>query len=543
MLHAGMYTGNMDKKEKELLVDPGDWYSELFKDESDSRKIQDQIDMHGMKEKGRTATGQAGSPGMPGVEKPAATSPKMPRATRADTLEGKQESPAENNAISDIPNQGHGRRKRKGIPVYVFFSSSVLLFILCVYYLFQADNLRLPDVDFYEPQSGYVASYLTYSTKQNMSKNVLHLLRENRIRLETVQNELKRLEEDKAEFIRGMEQKEKIYLRSRSIFSLTGTEKNLRSIADLVRMDVEFRGEKRRRTRIYLDLYNSRKESLLAQKREYEKAIDELTEYQKAIDSTDSQQLPDIRNTFLIESTGSLYLEKFLNSLENDDYKGALSTLRLLGPLSGEDRTTMRLVNRLVTLLREYHRRLDLLTGRSPFAEISMAYLNEDYDRVEKKITDLRDEAFLKPILSGIDGSLFVNRGIKNAYEAEIGQKARLADLVRRAESFERQKEYKKALDIYENLLVFKTGSYDREMILKKIRSDWLALEQERLRRSENTQAIKYIDSARILSREGKDADALRYYRLLLKKCPNSDYTEEAVEGIIRITSLPETPG
>jgi len=203
----------------------------------------------------------------------------------------------------------------------------------------------------------------------------------------------------------------------------------------------------------------------------------------------------------------------------------------------------LSLVSRLVLLLQEYDHRLELLRRRSPFEEINLAFLSEDYDSAEKKIRALENEGYLKPILSELDKSLFINGNVRKVVAAEIGQNESLKQLVRKAESYEKKKEYKKALDIYENLLVFRLHSYDREMILDKLHSIWLAFEEENQRREENTQAIKYINSAHILGREGKDTDALEYYKMLLRECPNSDYTQDAVEGIIRITSTQNISG
>ncbi len=508
----------MEKKEKELLVDPGDWYSELFNGEPNEAAPS-----------AHTSNSTKSTEQLPESVPSAETEESHPDEAAATSLEKENHTPG----------------KSTHIPVYAFFCCSVIIFVLCLYYLFHADDFStLPALHFSPPRSEYISSYLSYSANQNMSSSALDLLRKNGARLASLQYELETLEKNKNSFIKGIEGKDKIYLQSRSIFGLTGKEKNLRSIADLVRSDVEFRGEKKRRIQIYLQQYNKKRQSLLAQKAEYEKAIDDLTAYQRMVDRIQPGKAPGLNSVFLLDTIRSGYLNKFLYSVEHEDYDGALSALKFLEPLSTRgNETTMKLIHRLILLLKEYDSRMELLTRHSPFEEINLAYLNEDYNAVEKKIGNLQKEGFLKPILSGVDGSLFVNSTSRDAIDSEIRQSEQLVDLVQKAQMYEKKNEYKKALDIYENLLVFRTHSYDREMILGKLYSIWLVLEQEKQRREENTRAIKYIDSARILGREGKDEEALDYYRMLLQECPNSDYTREAVEGIIKIASMQNIHG
>ncbi len=514
----------MDKKEKEPLFDPGDWYSGLFNDEPDHEKSG------------------------PGTLKGASNPVKVKKGTSESAgCAGPHGQHSDRNTDPDdsLERENKAQGKNRHIPVYIFFSCAILIFVLCIYYMVHIDDLSaLPALHSSVPDSEYVASYLSYSAKQNMHKETLNLLRKNRTLLVSVQHELKTLEEGKNSFLAGMEKKEKIFSQSRSIFNLTGREKNLRSIADLIKSDVEFRGEKRRRIQIYLTLYNRRKKSLLAQKAEYEHNLDALTEYQRAVEPLKPRTAPGWNGTFFIDTVRSGYLENFLYSVEHGDYETAVSAWKAIESLSSTDNErAMSLVGRLVFLLQEYDRRLELLKRRSPFEEINLAFLNEDYNFAETRIRVLEKEEYLKPILSGLNGSLFANSNARDAAAAEIRQSEKLEQLVRQAESYEKKSEYKKALDIYENLLIFRIHSYDREMILGKLHSIWLTLEEEKRRREENTKAIKYIDSARILVREGKDADALEYYRMLLRECPNSDYTQEAVEGIIRITSLNKIPG
>ena len=87
-------------------------------------------------------------------------------------------------------------------------------------------------------------------------------------------------------------------------------------------------------------------------------------------------------------------------------------------------------------------------------------------------------------------------------------------------------------------LLIFPLPSYDREYILNRVHSLWLEVELRRVKREENTKAIKYLESARILNREGNEKGAIEYYRMLLTECPHSDFVSDAVDEIMNLASM-----
>jgi hypothetical protein len=95
---------------------------------------------------------------------------------------------------------------------------------------------------------------------------------------------------------------------------------------------------------------------------------------------------------------------------------------------------------------------------------------------------------------------------------------------------------------MYEDLLMYSIPSYDQEYILSRIRVLWLDIEKRRMTREENTRAIKYLESARLLNNEGKEKEALAYYEKLIIECPNSDYKKQALREIMMLVKIGNPP-
>jgi tetratricopeptide (TPR) repeat protein len=112
-----------------------------------------------------------------------------------------------------------------------------------------------------------------------------------------------------------------------------------------------------------------------------------------------------------------------------------------------------------------------------------------------------------------------------------------VSDLSKKALTLEKRGELQKAADIYEDLLIFPLPSYDREFIIGKLHNIWIDVELKRVKREENTRAIKYLDSARVLNREGNEEEALEYYQMLILECPNSDFIKDALDEMKKLAS------
>jgi tetratricopeptide (TPR) repeat protein len=178
---------------------------------------------------------------------------------------------------------------------------------------------------------------------------------------------------------------------------------------------------------------------------------------------------------------------------------------------------------------------MKLLHDNAPFDDIKLSYLNENYTETKNRVHDLEEHVFLRPLLSGLDGALFTNGEIRREIEDDVATRKKVRELSEMAERLEAKGEYAKAAATYEDLLIFQLPSYDREVLLERMQRLWLAVELQKVKREQNTKAIKYLESARILNREGNEEEALNYYQMLLLECPHSDFVNDAVKEIMRI--------
>jgi tetratricopeptide (TPR) repeat protein len=230
-------------------------------------------------------------------------------------------------------------------------------------------------------------------------------------------------------------------------------------------------------------------------------------------------------------------INRFIFALEGGDYAEALEILAgMKALLHSEDEVISHLlIVRTLEVLKEYTERMKLLQDDAPFDDIKLSYLNENYSEARNRVNDLEEHGFLKPLLSGLDGALYRNSEMRRDIEDDVAMRRKVRELSERAEQLEGRGEYAKAAATYEDLLIFQLPSYDREVLLKRIQRLWLAVELQKLKREQNTRAIKYLESARILNREGNEEEALDYYQMLLMECPHSDFVEDAVKEIMRI--------
>ncbi len=386
--------------------------------------------------------------------------------------------------------------------------------------------------------------YLSYSSKMNALENVSRWLRWKRDELLTVERELIELESLKSSYHENMDQKEDLYWANVSAFGLSEAEKGLRSIIDLVKNNVEFRGESKRREGQYLALYEKRKTALIIQKQEHERDINLLTQYMKNLASQNEKTFPFHDDALFIDEIKSRYLERFFVALNRGDYERAIQSLEIVAgfPFSKSEKVMKKIITDTLNVLKEYSERIDYLQKKSPFDDIKLSYLSENYSETRGRIKSLESEDYLKPILSGLEGALYSNLDTNRRIEKIIEGSDKAKKDAKKAESLQKQGEYKKAVEIYEDLLMYSIPSYDREYILNRIRVIWLDIEMRRIKREENTKAIKFLESARLLIKEGNEKEALTYYEKLIIECPNSDYTEKALREIMMLVKVGNPP-
>jgi tetratricopeptide (TPR) repeat protein len=117
-----------------------------------------------------------------------------------------------------------------------------------------------------------------------------------------------------------------------------------------------------------------------------------------------------------------------------------------------------------------------------------------------------------------------------------LGTKESLKNLSQKALALEKKGEREKALNIYQSLLIFSLPDEDRERVLGKIRNLAVALAGQDVKRQQNTKASAYLESAKLSDREGREKEAVEYFRKIILECPNSDYAAEALARLIALS-------
>jgi len=467
----------------------------------------------------------------------------------SDDSQGEERaSDHEEGDLAGVKGEGAVRKKRNGGLPYVMFSFSLVILILMLFAIIRAEHVEglpfrfLPSVGRIKSETQAVGSFLTYQSKRQMQTSVYELLKKKREDLHGVEVALTALEAEKNRFLRTMESGEVIFEENLSVFDIDESYRWLRSIVDLVREKVEFEGEAQRRKEQFLKLYERKRSALLAEKREYERQMAELTAYMQTITAEGSNAaakgMPSYQEVLYLDELKQGRINRFLFALEKEDYEGAIRILESTAglPFADDEKTIHILIVRTLRVLQDYRERLTLLHDNGPFDDIKISFLNENYAETRNRVTSLAQHEYIKPLLSGLEGSLVTNMEISRKIDDELALRGKVRELTAKAALLEKGGEYEKAVQTYEDLLVFPLPTYDREFILEKVHELWLDVELKRVKREENTQAIRYLESARMLNREGKEEDALKYYRQLLLECPHSDFVKDAIEELMLLS-------
>ncbi len=385
-----------------------------------------------------------------------------------------------------------------------------------------------------------VTSYLSHQTRLLAQQTVFEVLQKKKGELEAVENALTDLESEKNSFLRNMEERHNLFDENVSVFYIDDSQRGLETIVDFVRNKVEFKGEAQRREDQFLAAYEQRRESLTQIKKDYEQQMADLTAFHQGIEAGLDQVQPFYTEAMYIDEAKSNRIRRLLFLLERGDHNGALRTLESVAalPFRDEERASQVLLNQLLLMLQEYGERMKLIEDNAPFNDIKLSYLNEDYGKALHNVRKLEEEDFIKPLLTGLKGALYTNMEMKRQLEEDIALRKQIRELVKKAALLEKEGEYVKAIDTYESLLIFPLPTYDKEFMLEKVHSLWLEVELRRVKREENTKAIKYLESARILNREGNEKEAIEYYRMLLTECPHSDFVSDAIDEIMNLANM-----
>jgi tetratricopeptide (TPR) repeat protein len=568
----------MKSREKDMLTDQGDWYSDLFneegkeagedrktaggsaREETPGTEAQD-TEAQGTEAQDTKAppTGDASSgasahvapDGIPaGEESSGYEFPGGEPQGDISAVEMTSEEQPSTEEAPETPTGGtegetahRGRRKRdtlrrrRGWVPITFFLLTCLLITATVLFLFhRADGYSFALLPSPAPEKP-VTSLLTGEYRHLVRADIYRLLRLEKNRLLEVERAIARLESERSAFLAEMDEQKAAYEKNRSIFGLTGDEREIRTIAGLVRDDVEFSGEMRRRMSVYDLSYQRQLGGLLEAKSRLEDGIGTLGRQYREVESGagGSALSPSIG---VLDSTHRAYVERMLTAARQGDFEGAFEAADALEEVTtGPEEETVRLIKEAFSVADTYDRRLRELDSADPLERFTRSFLAEDYDRLLNG-ADGEKYDYIEPLLSGLRGALFRNVDLKKDARQDLAKRREQREQVAQARGLEEGGEYEKALGLYEDLLLQDMEPYDREYLLERVRSLWLPVEMQKVKREENTKAIKYLESARILSREGRDDDAIGFYRMLIEECPNSDYVGEALGKIVSLSGL-----
>ena len=430
----------------------------------------------------------------------------------------------------------------KGVLSVFFFAVSIIFLFSLVNYIHPfselAGKMSIFDVDQYlNEEERYVTSYLSGASKEAALDDAFRLLQKKKADLENVERELERLGNDRNIFMGSIDKKTKLFEENVSIIGGEKEKEQLKTFEYLKRSKSRFDKEIQGRQETYLEIWESKKVRLEEKKKEYWREIKELTLYIKKFENDETAEDFLYEDMFFVTEAKKDMLERVLFLIYNQEYDGAIAVLGDLLELDFEDTETVQknLLISMLTVLKEYKRRLDLLEKETVFAEIKMAYINEDYSEALAHMDALNDDDYIKPLLAGLRDVIQENINISSEIEGELVVKNRIKELVDKAAKLESEKDYSRAVKIYENLLILDLPPFDREFLISKMRASIVPSIESDFKREHNTNASRYLQTARNLYLDGEEEEALQYYKKVLTECPNSDYIEEALTELIRL--------
>ncbi len=433
------------------------------------------------------------------------------------------------------------RRELIGVCILLFFALVVAFFTMNYFTGFIKISLPLTFIDFTPlpvQKHDYVTSYLSAHTKMTILRELTVFLEEKRVTVARIEKTLEALERDREKFLVSMEQKEKVFHENIAIVDDPQLIEGLKRLIQLKKDREKFDKEMHRRIGVYLSIYDKRSEELEKKKQNILMEITELQQLAGELNKEKSFQISgENRGVFVSEVKRDLY-QRFLFYIEHGAYNRALEQLDLLLSLewNSEDMEQLGIVRGLLSVLTDYQVELNALEDAALLDELKLSYLAEEYDISLSHVNMLEKKEYLSPLLTQLRETLDRNITAEGIVMNEIEVKSRLKELSKKADNFEKREEYGKAVSIYEDLLILNLPSYDREFLIQKVHSLMIPAIKKEIKRRDNTDAIKYLEDARKLYRQGRNNEAAEVYVKLVKNCPNSDYIEEAVSHILRIT-------
>ncbi len=427
--------------------------------------------------------------------------------------------------------------------ILFFFSLAILFFTLNYFFHFFDFSLNIPLFKSrlsIEGKETYALAYLSGETEKSVEKEIIYLLEKRKNELKWIDEELKKLELDKKEFLRSMGHKQKQFHENLSLIDNRESLQNLKTIDNFYIRETKFNNEVERRIGAYLEIYQKRHIDLEKRKEHAFNELMHLTRFMKELNEEKGVEKLHLDKAFVAAGIKMKMYNRILFFIEKGEYQKALKDLDTFLGFDFDERETVQknIVREMLFVLQEYQKRLNYLRGEEIFDEIKMSYLNEDYSKALAQIDAIDKDAFTSPLLSELRSVLYTNMDLTKEINEEIELKNNLKVLGKKALEFERKGDYEKALKIYEDLLILNLPAYDREYLIQKIHAIMLPTVKSDMKRKENTEAIKLLGDARSFYREGREKKAAEVYAKLIKECPNSDYIGESIEELLKILGI-----
>jgi len=389
--------------------------------------------------------------------------------------------------------------------------------------------------------STYITTYLGHQSKELARNNAFLFLKQKKEELKGIEASIRNLADEKNCFISEIDEKKKIFNNHISVTDLNENENRLKSIALLRINKTNFRRDINHRLENYLNNYDNRKTNLLSKREKTKDELYKITSFINSIDKSNesnSLKYEDVSFnksvSFNLDKEKAKYLKSYLFSIDNQEYQKAIDILNKINELGFDQNEKIfgDILEKLLFTLRDYRDKLSSLKESSPFAEIKMAYLREDYRSAEDILNNAEKDQFIKPVLSGLKNAINNNKESSYDIKREINNLDDIKIIITKAKKLESRKEYEKALNIYSFLLLSNIQQYDKENLQRKIRSIMEIIVKDNLIRNENTKASKYLGTAKKFYKNGDYNKAIDYYKLIITECPNSYYVETALSKI-----------
>jgi len=430
-----------------------------------------------------------------------------------------------------------GTNRKRKITSYIinilFLAISLFVAFFIGFILFHYNEYNLL-FNIEKPQ-GYIISYYGDHSEELTKQDVFLQLKQKKSEIEKIEESLKSIDHEKELFIKGMDEKSKLFDSHISITDLKGNEERLKSIINLNMNKVKFKRELIRRINLFNKNYENQKGLLLNRREKLKNEMNELGQFMKNLEVGDQYaSIIYAKTDIFIDEEKIKYLKRYQFFIDNQEYEKAIVVLRKLNSLEF-DESNMIYKDILVDLLNsvaEYKERLNLLKEKSPFNEISMAYLSENYQKTLGMLDKAEKNGIIKPILSNLKEAVYQNLNSVIGIEEDINVLKNIKSLIKKAEILKEEGKYENAFNLYNSLLVLDIPGYDREYILQKIRKIVENDIRNRMRRDENTKASKYLGYAKEFYKNGDFKKSLNYYKLIITECSNSDYVNAAISSL-----------